>query len=155
MILQKQYNTSSVSSTNIGKWFSDLKDFDKGQSVFEQIIKEYSKTEAAQAFYFLGFEYKRRKQMLLAYEAFEQSLINLTDIFQIQAYEELAKIAEHVKKDYIAAKVHVEEAVLLIRKTKHLKPIQMERKNLAFEKRLKRIVNKQTISRASADFDRK
>lgn len=155
LILKDQYNNSSVSSTNIGKWFSDLKDFDKGQSVFEQIIKEYSKTEAAQAFYFLGYEYKRRKQMSLAYEAFDQSLINLSDSFKIQALEELAKIAEHVKKDFNTAQLHVEKAVLLIQHSKHLKPLQKERKNMAFDKRLKRIVNKQSISRGSAHFDRK
>jgi len=153
LILQDEYNDSSISLTNIGKWFSDLKDFDRGQVVFEEIINQYSKNEAAQAFYYLGFEYKRRKQMNLAYEAFERSLSNLPDVWQIKAYEELAKLAEHVKKDFDAAIGHVKVAVLLIQQTKDLKPLQRERKNIEFNKRLKRILNKQIISRASADFD--
>jgi hypothetical protein len=53
------------------------------------------------------------------------------------------------------AQIHVEKAISLIKRSNQLKPLQKERKNLAFEKRLNRIENKQTISRASAHFDRK
>lgn len=146
LILQEQYNDSSVSSTNIGKWFSDLKDFDNGQNVFEQVINQYSKIDAAQAFYLIGYEYKRRKEINLAYEAFEKSLINLPDQLQIQAYEELAKIDEHSKKDFAKAKHHVGLAIILIAQSKNLKPLQRSRMMLGFEKRLQRIMNKQIKS---------
>ncbi|EPD53134.1 hypothetical protein HMPREF1210_00865 [Paenisporosarcina sp. HGH0030] len=155
LILKEQYIDSSISSTNIGKWFSDLKDFEKGQSVFEQITTQYSTDEAAMAFYYLGYEYKRTKQYDLAYEVFEKALGYVQDGLKIKTYEELAKIAEHVKKDFDLAKLHVEEALILIQKTPILKEQQKERRTHACKKRLERIIKKQTISRASAGFDRK
>ncbi|MCZ8535818.1 ribonuclease H-like domain-containing protein [Paenisporosarcina quisquiliarum] len=155
LILQEQYLDSSTSSTNIGKWFSDLKDFEKGQSVFEQIITQYGTAEAAMAFYYLGYEYKRIKQFDLAYESFEKSLGHVLDVWEIKVYEELAKIAEHAKKDFGLARLHVEKALELIQKTADLKPLQKDRRTHEFKKRLERIIRKQTISRASAGFDRK
>ncbi|MGE6488796.1 ribonuclease H-like domain-containing protein [Paenisporosarcina sp. NPDC076898] len=155
LILQEQYLDSSNSSTNIGKWFSDLKAFEKGQSVFEQITTQYGTAEAAMAFYYLGYEYKRIKQFDLAYESFEKSLGHVLDVSEIKVYEELAKIAEHVKKDFGLARLHVEKALDLIQKTTDLKPLQKERRTNEFKNRLDRIIRKQTISRASAHFDRK
>lgn len=155
LILQEEYNQSVISSTNIGKWFFDLKAFDQSLQVFEQIISEYSKSEAAQAFYYLGFEFKRRKQMENAFNAFEKSLGHLSGIWEIRAYEELAKIAEHVKKDFTLARHQVESAMLLINESKILSPQQKERQIKSFEKRLQRLRKKETISRGSADFDRK
>lgn len=155
LILQEQYIDSSISSTNIGKWFTDLKDFEKGQSIFEQITTQYGTAEAAMAFYYLGYEYKRIKQFNHAYIAFEKSLGHVQDIWQIKAYEELAKISEHVNKNLDFAKLHVEKALDLIEKTTDLKPLQKDKRTLECKKRLERIIRKQTISRASAGFDRK
>jgi len=155
LILQEQYLDSSNSSTNIGKWFSDLKAFEKGQSVFEQIITQYGTAEAAMAFYYLGYEYKRIKQFDLAYESFEKSLGHVQEVWEIKVNEELAKIAEHMKKDFGLARLHVEKALDLIQKTADLKPLQKDKRTFECKKRLERIIRKQTISRASAGFDRK
>lgn len=155
LLLQEQYNDSSISSTNIGKWFSDLKFNEKGQSIFEQIIKEYSTIEAAEAFYYLGLTYKRNKQIDLAYQAFNHSIGHLPDVLQIRAYEELAKIAEHAKKDFKSAQFYTDVALKKIKTTQQLKPEQKERYTQAFKKRLLRIIRKQTISWESADSDKK
>ena len=154
LLLLEEYTDTVNTSTNIGKWFFDLKSFNKSHDVFERITNLYDRNEAAQAFYYLGFEYKRLKQVNDAYKAFEKSLVHLKDLLQIKAYEELAKIAEHNQKDFSSASCHVENALELIRRSIELNVRQKERWKTSFEKRLKRIGIKQTISRGSADFDR-
>jgi len=155
LILQEEYSETVGTSTNIGKWFADLKAFEKSQKAFEQITKQYEAKEAAKAFYYLGFEYKRLKQANNAYKAFEQSLMYLPEGLRIKSYEELAKIAEHTKKDFNTAIEKVENALNLIEHSKILTPLKKIRLRASFEKRLIRNKKKQTISRGSADFDRK
>jgi uncharacterized protein len=155
LILQEEYNETVNTSTNIGKWFADLKAFNKSQRAFEEITKQYGAKEASRAFYYLGFEYKRLKQLNDAYKAFQQSLAYLPEELQISAYEELAKIAEHARRDFSTAIEKVEDALKLIERSCKLKPLQKMRLRESFEKRLNRNKKKQTISRGSADFDRK
>ncbi|WP_075617712.1 ribonuclease H-like domain-containing protein [Paenisporosarcina indica] len=155
LLLQEEYKDTVVTSTNIGKWFFDLKAFEKSQNVFEQITDQYDPVQAARAFYYLGFEYKRLKQVNNAYKAFEQSLVHLQDVLKIKAYEELAKIAEHFQKEYEVAICHVESGLILINNSIQLNTNQRIRLSEAFNKRGKRIKKKQTISWESAGFDRK
>ena len=155
LILQEEYSDTVVTSTNIGKWFSDLKEYEKSQHVFEQITKQFDAKEAAHAFYYLGYEYKRLKQAHDAYKAFEQSLEYLQDGLKIKAYVELAKIAEHTFKDFEKSIVHVENGYNLLIHSKSIKPLQKERLISSLIKRLNRNENKRNISRGSAGFDRK
>lgn len=155
LLLQEEYKDTVVTSTNIGKWFFDLKVFEKSQAVFEQITNNYDSSEASRALYFLGFEYKRLKQVNNAYMAFDNSLMHLHDGLKVKAYEELAKIAEHTLKDLESATGHVENALILIEHSDQLKINKKLRLAEAFNKRLNRIKKKQYISRESADFDRK
>ena len=95
------------------------------------------------------------KQLNDAYKAFQQSLDYLPEELQISAYEELAKIAEHARRDFTTAIEKVEDALKLIEQSSKLKALQKIRLKESFDKRLKRNKKKQTISRGSADFDRK
>ena len=155
LILQEEYSDTAVTSTNIGKWFTDLKEFGKSQDIFELIAIKHEREEAAQALYYLGYEYKRLKQLDNAYMAFGQSVPYLQGKLLIKAYEEMAKIAEHSKKEYQTAISLSEQAMEKLVTLKELNGAQAVRWEKALEKRLERLGNKLTISRGSADFDRK
>lgn len=155
LLLQDSYIETANTSTNIGKWFSDLKSFEKSQDQFEQITAHYNLKDAARAFYYVGFNYKRMKRTEDAYRSFEQSLPYLSEKLKIIAYEELAKIAEHHFKKYDVAQVFSENALSLIEKMTLLNNEQKIRLQKSFEKRLTRLIKKESISRASAQFDKK
>lgn len=90
-----------------------------------------------------------------AYRSFEQSLPYLSEKLKIIAYEELAKIAEHHFKEYDDAQVFSKNALCLIGKIALPNSEQKMRLQKSFEKRLTRLIKKESISRASAQFDKK
>lgn len=155
LLLQDSYQETANTSTNIGKWFSDLKIYNKSQEHFEQITAQYNLKDAARAFFYVGFDYKRMKQTEDAYRSFEQSLAHLPDQLKIRAYEELAKMDEHHFKKFDHAQGFCDNALELIGKMTFKNNKQKTRVLESFEKRLKRLRNKENISRASAQFDRK
>lgn len=154
LLLQDSYRESANSATNIGKWYADLKIFKKSQEHFEQITAQYNSKDAARAFFYVGFHYKRMKQSEDAYRSFEQALIHLPERLKIKAYEELAKIDEHHNKNYKQAQFFTTEAICLIAKMTFKNTNQKTRVLETFNKRLKRLENKEYISRGTACFDR-
>lgn len=155
LLLQDSYDETANTSTNIAKWFSDLKLYNKSQEHFEQITAQYNHKDAARAFFYVGYDYKRMKQTDDAYRSFEQSLLHLPEPLKIKALEELAKIAEHHMKKYTQAQIFCEKAIQLIEKMTFKNNNQKNRVLKSFEKRLERLRNKESISRGSAQFDRK
>jgi len=155
LLLQESYRESAISSTNIGKWYSDLKIYNKSQEHFEQITAQYNSKDAARAFFYVGFDYKRMKQTEDAYRSFEQALSHLPNQLKVKALEELAKISEHYDKNYVQAQEFATEAIDLVSKMTFKNTNQKTRMLESFEKRLKRLENKEYISRGSASFDRK
>jgi tetratricopeptide (TPR) repeat protein len=131
-----------LTSTNIGKWFADLKMYEKSQDQFDQITSTYEKEEASMAFYYIGFNYKRFNRKEDAYQSFKNALLHLPLRFKINAYEELAKIDEHLFKRFDQAIIYSHEALKLIEAIPELTDTKKIKLKNAFEKRLNRLLKK-------------
>lgn len=142
LLLEESYTETALTSTNIGKWFADLKMYEKSQDQFDQITSTYEKEEASMAFYYIGFNYKRFNRKEDAYQSFKNALLHLPLQFKINAYEELAKIDEHLFKHFDQAIIYSKEALQLIDVSHELTETKKLKLKKAFEKRLNRLLKK-------------
>ena len=58
LLLETTYSETAITHTNIGKWFADLKSYDRSRQVFENVIDEYGANHPVTHFHF-GFIMKR------------------------------------------------------------------------------------------------
>ncbi|MFS0576323.1 ribonuclease H-like domain-containing protein [Sporosarcina sp. 179-K 3D1 HS] len=98
LLLKTEVTESAVTHTNIGKWFADLKSYERSGHVFEQVIKEYG-IDHPLTHYHLGFHLKRQSNYQASISAFTIAANGLTGRQRILALEELAKLQEHKVKE--------------------------------------------------------
>lgn len=90
---------TAITQTNIGKWFADLKSYDRSQQFFESVIEQYG-TNHPMTHYHFGFIMKRNLSVSEAVLSFTVAADGLTGRNRIIALEELAKIYEHKLKNF-------------------------------------------------------
>lgn len=144
---------SSITYTNIGKWFRDLKSVDASIDWFQFVINQFADDEASLAYYYVGLHLKRKKLFDESLEAFHESLKEIVGKYRIEVYIELAKLYEHQKKDLeMALEMTLQCTVYLAKSTNVVNEIRLKQ-NL--QKRKMRIIRKLTISRESAQSNKK
>lgn len=89
---------TAITQTNIGKWFADLKSYDRSQRIFESVINQFGTNHPMTHFHF-GFIMKRNLSVTEAVLSFTVAANGLTGRNQIIALEELAKLYEHKLKE--------------------------------------------------------
>lgn len=108
--------SSSNAKTNIGKWYTDLKSFDRSKEVLERVIQEYGQDEP-RAHFHIGFILKRESQYTRAIESFAVAAVGLSGREKVIAYEELSKLFEHRMKEFDKALYWTKEAILLLKES--------------------------------------
>ncbi|AMW99451.1 ribonuclease H-like domain-containing protein [Rummeliibacillus stabekisii] len=103
LLCESEEDESSTTITNIGKWYGDLSDYEKGSRVLEKVTNQFNSNEAGYAHYHLAFQRKKQHLYEEAYQSFMNAVPFLKESEQLIAYIELAKIDEHRRKDYQSA----------------------------------------------------
>ncbi|WP_342472302.1 ribonuclease H-like domain-containing protein [Metasolibacillus sp. FSL H7-0170] len=133
---------SAVTYTNVGKWYSDLKQQVASEYVLTNVTENYRESETALAHFYLAFQHKRQGRYHEAIKAFETSIIGISNRQKIQAYEQLSMLHEHQIKAYDTALLYAEKGFKLIQHS-DLSFEQKEKQLVKWKKRYERIQNKQ------------
>ncbi|WP_088007611.1 ribonuclease H-like domain-containing protein [Indiicoccus explosivorum] len=80
--------------TNIGKWYADLKQYEKSADYFEHVTKGRGET-AARARYLLAIQKKREGEYGEALQLFKEAAPNMRGAQEVDAWVHLAKLYEH------------------------------------------------------------
>lgn len=123
----------------IGHWFEQLKWGDYAEKHYKRAIETFDSSRH-EAFYKLGLLYKKRKKFEEAKRAFLHG-IGATSMPYPLIFIELAKIYEHVDKDYVKAYKYTEKANHLLKKSARLTGNDKKILN-DVEKRLQRLKGK-------------
>ena len=51
LLLETELLESAITQTNIGKWFADLKSYDRSKQIFERVINQYGTDHPATHFH--------------------------------------------------------------------------------------------------------
>ena len=94
---------SSITKTNIGKWYGDLKYEELSKQHLLQVTEEFKEADGAIAHYYLALHYKKEKQTIKALTSFEIASQHTTARMRENAFLNMAIIYEHEVKDYAAA----------------------------------------------------
>ncbi|WP_252503407.1 ribonuclease H-like domain-containing protein [Sporosarcina sp. Marseille-Q4943] len=114
LLLRDDSLSSANAKTNIGKWYTDLKSFNRSKDVLMDVIAEYG-TEEPKAHFHIGFLLKKEGRQIEAIESFKIAAHSLTGRERVIAYEELAKLFEHKMKDPAKALHYTKEAIRHLR----------------------------------------
>jgi len=132
---------SANTHTNIGKWFADLKNYNRSRHIFEDVIEEYGTEHPVTHFHF-GFIMKRDHLYEKAVVSFEIAAEHLSGRQRIIALEELAKLFEHRLKNLEHALKFTKKARGYIESDANLTMKFRVRANLEFTRREIRIFSK-------------
>ncbi|MCM3088257.1 ribonuclease H-like domain-containing protein [Bhargavaea ginsengi] len=143
LLMKENEEETPLPHTNIGKWFGDLKAYEKSREVLEEVTNVFF-DETDEAYYYLGFLLKKEQRYKDAESAFLQAYKGgLDEGKTLQALEELAKLQEHRLGKLPEAEMNCLRAAGLLKNMKALKPARKERWQQRFEKRLARVRRKQ------------
>ncbi|MCZ2258370.1 ribonuclease H-like domain-containing protein [Sporosarcina sp. G11-34] len=141
LVLNVNEPETAVTHTNIGKWFSDLKVYDRSRNIFKNVIDEYGTDHPVTHFHF-GFIMKRDQSYAEAVRSFLIAADKLTGRQRIIALEELAKLYEHRLGELEKALVYTRKAQYFIEKDVDLTNRFRIRTGNDFSKREIRILRK-------------
>lgn len=150
MLLDGQID-SSISTTNIGKWYGDLKNIAKGKETLQKVAELYGEEAGANAQYYLGKYYKKEGQFELAIQSFRLAVNHIDWRKAEDTYKELAIIYEQKLKNFEMAYEMTELGMHQL-KDKISRSSCLKRWD-EWEIRKQRLENK-IISRASAKSDK-
>ncbi|GEK30661.1 hypothetical protein KZO01_09700 [Kurthia zopfii] len=145
LVFSEVEKNNATVHTNIGKWYNDLKQSDRGIHLLEGISETYNEKEAAQANYLLANQQKRKKDFVSAAENYKKALPYLVERQWIDASIELAKLYEHQLDDLIDAETYTLNALYKVKSAKFYKKEVKSNKIAEIEKRFLRIRRKQGI----------
>lgn len=137
-LLLTGHSESAITSTNIGKWYGDLKERVASEYTLTTVTQKYKEHDARLAHFYLALEYKRTGRYVEAIQSFEKALPILTESQLLQAYEQLAIMHEHKVKDYRRALFYTEKALTIV--THNVK--KQEKKIEKWQKRYNRLLRK-------------
>ncbi len=141
LILEIDRPETAVSHTNIGKWFSDLKFYERSGKIFEKTLESYGENHPVTQFHF-GFILKRNLSYDEAVHSFGVASENLTGRMRIIALEELAKLYEHRLKDLAPALSYTQQAQMHLNDDESLSESFRSREKNHFLKREMRLRRK-------------
>ncbi|MET3575175.1 ribonuclease H-like domain-containing protein [Bhargavaea ullalensis] len=142
LLMKDNEEPTPLPHTNIGKWFGDLKAYDRSREVLEEVTDLFF-DDTDEAYYHLGFLLKREGRHADAEEAFLQALGGgLDDLKALRALEEIAKLNEHRLGNLAKAEINCLRAIGLLKSMDSLKPARKQRWQEAFDKRLERVRKK-------------
>ena len=141
LVLEEDLRGTALAHTNIGKWFADLKSYDRGRRIFESVITEYGASHPVTHFHF-GFIMKRNEDYSGAITSFKIAAKGLTGRQRIIALEELAKLYEHKIKKLEKALEVTKEGRCFLQEDPDLTTRFRERGQVNFRKRENRIFRK-------------
>ncbi|MCM3743054.1 ribonuclease H-like domain-containing protein [Sporosarcina luteola] len=110
LLLQGDGLSTANAKTNIGKWYTDLKSFNRSKDVLMDVIAEYG-TEEPMAHFHIGFLLKKEGMHLKAIASFATAAAGLNGREKVIALEELAKLFEHKVKEPERALYYTKEAI--------------------------------------------
>lgn len=158
LLLESKLEESAIPHTNIGKWYGDLKEVEVSEEVLRTVTEHFHENETGLAYYYLAFQQKRNKQFDDSIQSFIKSIHQIDEKKQLKAFEQLAILYEHQKKDYENALKFSQKGMELIRKGQFLKQDQRPKQLSTWERRVHRILNKMdksyTISQVNAMNDK-
>lgn len=102
-LLFEEMAESSITKTNIGKWYKDLKYETLSKLNLIEVTQKFPEEEAGVAHFYLGLHYKKDKDALAALKAFEIASQHTDARMREDAFLHMAIIYEHQLKDYPAA----------------------------------------------------
>ena len=138
LILDAKTPETAISHTNIGKWFTDLKNDEEGAVFFEQVIHKYG-TNHPMTHYHYAFILKRNGAYEKALQSFQVAANQLIDRERMIALEEIAKLYEHKLKNIQDALITTRKGLVLVAADETLTRkfrIRMKRELLHRETRL-------------------
>ncbi|QUW22145.1 ribonuclease H-like domain-containing protein [Sporosarcina sp. Marseille-Q4063] len=141
LLFETSTRGTAISQTNIGKWFADLKLYDRSSQVLEAVILEYGLEHPVTHFHF-GFIMKRNLAVEEAISSFVIAADRLDGRQRIIALEELAKLYEHKVKEFEKALLYTRRAQHLLTEDPELTDRFRARQREMFQKREIRIVRK-------------
>ncbi|WP_391121843.1 ribonuclease H-like domain-containing protein [Psychrobacillus sp. L3] len=156
LLKEKDVVESAVTYTNIGKWFRDLKTKQASYDWFQFVVNQFPNEEASLAYYYVGLHLKRKKLFDESIQAFQESLKKIDGKYRLEVYVELAKLYEHQKKDFaLALEITLQCAVYLANNIYDGSPLKLLKIKEDLQKRKVRIIRKLTISRETAQPNKK
>ncbi len=141
LIFETEASETAISKTNIGKWFADLKSFDRSRRILEEVIRKYGSSHPVTHFHF-GFAMKKEKAYTEALTSFTIAAEKLAGRKRIIALEELAKLYEHKVKELEKALIYTKRARRLLAEDPHLTTRFRKREHEDFLKREMRLFRK-------------
>ena len=151
-LLIEQKHETSISSTNIGKWYGDLKYRSISKETLQNVTKSFDEKEVAIAHFYLGQHYKKDDEIELALKSFAIAAEYTHARMQEDAYLQQAILLEHKVKDF-------EEALLMTERGIERAFAQLDKRSPAFQNRMKKWeirkerLRRKIISRVSANYD--
>lgn len=151
-LLIEQKHETSISSTNIGKWYGDLKYRSISKETLQNVTKSFDEKEVAIAHFYLGQHYKKDDEIELALKSFAIAAEYTHARMQEDAYLQQAILLEHKVKDF-------EKALLMTERGIERAFAQLDKRSLAFQNRMKKWeirkerLRRKIISRVSANYD--
>ncbi|WP_185907897.1 ribonuclease H-like domain-containing protein [Psychrobacillus soli] len=156
LLKEEEVVESSITYTNIGRWFRDLKSVDASHDWFQFVIDEFEEAEVSVAYYYVGLHLKKLQLFDDSLAAFQASLLKIVGKYRINVYMELAKLYEHRKKDFEMALEITRKCADYLEKTPSVGSRKQQlRLRQDLQKREARIIRKLTISRESAQPNKK
>jgi len=143
LLFEEASDESAHTYTNIGKWYADLKKSPQSVNVLEKVTTQFDARQAGYAQFYLALQLKKNKQYSEAIDAFVASLHFIEPRKKLQALEQLAILYEHQLKDTKQALVYTLEGIQLINSTEEWRMEQKQKWAISWEKRLRRLGNKQ------------
>lgn len=141
LVLETAHLETVTTQTNIGKWFADLKSYDRSKHIFKAVISEYGTDHPVTHFHF-GFIMKREQLHMEAIASFSIAATKLTGRQRIIAFEELAKLYEHKLKELPTALDCTRKALYFLEKDGDLTIQFRKRSSNDFLKREMRLFRK-------------
>ncbi|WP_391209047.1 ribonuclease H-like domain-containing protein [Psychrobacillus sp. L4] len=156
LLKEKDVVESAVTYTNIGKWFQDLKTKQASYDWFQFVVNQFPNEEASLAYYYVGLHLKRKQLFNESIQAFQESLKGIDGKFRYEVYVELAKLYEHQNKDFaLALEITLQCTVYLANNIYDGSPLKLLKIKEDLQKRKERIIRKLTISRETAQANKK
>lgn len=143
LLFEEASDESANTYTNIGKWYVDLKNSPQSVNVLEKVTTQFDVRQAGSAQFYLALELKKNKQYSEAIDAFVASLHFIEPRKKLHALEQLAIIYEHQLKDMRQALNYTLQGIQLINSTEEWQMEQKQKWAISWEKRLRRLGNKQ------------
>lgn len=141
LLLKEQQSFSANAQTNIGKWYRDLKSFDRSKKVLGDVIAEFG-AEKPMAHFHIGFILKKENRHTEAINSFKIAADGIDGRERIIAIEELAKLYEHKVKEPEMALRYTRKAIELLNNNSDLPERFKKRMGNDFDHREMRLQKK-------------